>query len=410
LWDGKGKFDWLKIMTPDIRSSSYNPLLPPIPMYTTIRMWWVFRSFAPSQKLEITTDAYAFPFSTPVDRAVTLEEMMDVHRTHYEGTEFDMRLGALAGPFQSPNRVEGGAGMAAFPGQFARSPSIGRTSYTQVSQTGPAAEPAVWFSPDCSASSVFVPFFAKALTGAGGGKFDVATFGVGSMKEFSFTDGLPPAWWAFDFVANWMELSYKNMSETYVYPKVQRTQREIIAAAQDAVAKASRSDEPARVLADEQTRLQRRITEDWWQFAAMLIVRYNDYFFNFGPDAPQKAAPIGYPPFWLEMVGFGSESYYPTWFARTPEVPSLLAAPERALAELTAAHPPSLTSHRSADSLAGAPRGPAPAAGLGAPWAIAAALALACAAGTFSAGVLLGLRLGRRGAADGANPYFRIDA
>ena len=37
-----------------------------------------------------------------------------------------MRYGSLAGPFQSPNRIEGGQGAKAVPGQFARSTSIPR--------------------------------------------------------------------------------------------------------------------------------------------------------------------------------------------------------------------------------------------------------------------------------------------
>eukprot|EP00420_Gonyaulax_spinifera_P021015 CAMPEP_0197919506 /NCGR_PEP_ID=MMETSP1439-20131203/87328_1 /TAXON_ID=66791 /ORGANISM="Gonyaulax spinifera, Strain CCMP409" /LENGTH=127 /DNA_ID=CAMNT_0043541667 /DNA_START=27 /DNA_END=407 /DNA_ORIENTATION=- len=127
-------------MAPNIEFFSYNPLLPPIPMYTTLRMWWVYRSVSPGLGIRITRNAREYPFSVPVEKKLTNLEFMDLFRTHYEGTEFDMRLGALAGPFQSPNRLEGGRGMMAFPGQFARSPSIPRTSYTQVSQTGGSSE------------------------------------------------------------------------------------------------------------------------------------------------------------------------------------------------------------------------------------------------------------------------------
>mmetsp|Transcript_116711 Transcript_116711/g.371322 ORF Transcript_116711/g.371322 Transcript_116711/m.371322 type:complete len:683 (-) Transcript_116711:231-2279(-) len=386
LWSGKGEFDFLTIMSPDIKTFSYNALLPPIPMYTTLRMWSVFRTVAPSLGIEITDDTRAFPFSVPVDKQLTHLDVMNLFRTHYEGTAFDMRLGALAGPFQSPNRIEGGRGMMAFPGQFARSPSISRTSYTMVGQTGPDIEAAVWFAPDCSASSVFVPFFARALTGDSAGQFDEAAFGQGSMKELSFTDGTPPAWWAFDFVANWMDLSYRNMSETYVYPKVQQLQREVAEHAAKAVL-ASRTGGGAAVLAKEQTRLQRRVTDEWWKFGTMLVVRYNDGFFNFGENAPTRVATIGYPPFWLEMIGYDGASYFPTWFERAPSFPTLLDAQDKSVAALAAQR-----------RTEGPPTVPLFASALAAPGTALVGAALAVSAATFAAGLALGHRLGRRGA------------
>merc|ERR1719282_1561088 len=99
-------------------------------MYTTLRMWGVFRSAAPSLEVAATDDPHRFPFSVPVDKKIGHGDVMDWLRSHYEGTEFDMTLGALAGPFQSPNRVEGGIGLATFPGQTGRGTSIHRTSYT----------------------------------------------------------------------------------------------------------------------------------------------------------------------------------------------------------------------------------------------------------------------------------------
>jgi hypothetical protein len=259
---------------------------------------------------------------------------MNWFRGHYEGTEFDMRLGALAGPWQSPNRVEGGLGQRSVPGQFARSTSIPRTSYTVVLQSG-IPQPMAWFAPDASASSVFVPFFSHVLSH--GGQFDIETFGTGSMKSFSFGQGkTQPAWWAFDFVANYMELSYKNMSETYVYPEVRKLQLEVDSETQAAIQRASRAStqqEAAAVLGAMQTHTQRRVVERWWSLAEMLVVRYNDGFFNFGPWMPQEVGTIGYPAFWLEMIGYSQQSFYPTWFCKNATPPSTLPDSERALVQ-----------------------------------------------------------------------------
>jgi len=338
IYDGNGPFNWQKIMAPDLATFRYFPGQAPIPMYSTLRIWGVYRHAAPSNRLHPSAHMEDYPFSIQVDKNVTHLDVMNWFRDHYEGTEFDMTLGALAGPWQSPNRMEGGLGGRAVPGQFTRSSSIPRTSYTVLMQTG-IPQPVAWFSADQSASSVFVPFFTDVLA-HGDGKFDVDAYGVGSMKSFSFTSGkLQPAWWAFDFVANYMEINYKNMSETFVYPKVQKLQKEVNEEAQLAVKAARRAatpEESGKVLALAQTKTQRRVLTEWWSLAEMLVVTYNDGFFNFGPWMPNGVGAIGYPAFWLEMIGYSQESYYPTWFSRNATPPSLLPAAERAVLRVEA--------------------------------------------------------------------------
>lgn len=334
LWDGTAPLDWQKLVAPNMETFSYFPGLAPIPMYSTLRMWGVYRQAAPSANIHATKDLSSFPFSVPVDGKATILDVMNWFRTHYEGTEFDMRYGSLAGPFQTPNRFEGGDGPKAVPGQFARSTSIPRTSYTVLLQSGPISQPRVWYAPDASASSIFVPFFASALSGADG-KFDVAAYGTGSMKSFSFAskDEIMPAWWAHDFVANWMDLCYQNMSEQYIYPKVSSLQREVYEETEDAIKKA---ENPMK-LAELASGIQRKVTEEWWQLAEKMIVRYNDHFFNYPEFAPTSVGPVGYPAFWLEMIGYDQEFYRPHWFQRSPFVPSML--PETVQEQLGFASP-----------------------------------------------------------------------
>eukprot|EP00928_Gymnodinium_smaydae_P053305 TRINITY_DN37321_c0_g1_i1.p1 TRINITY_DN37321_c0_g1~~TRINITY_DN37321_c0_g1_i1.p1 ORF type:complete len:712 (-),score=142.48 TRINITY_DN37321_c0_g1_i1:54-2189(-) len=339
LWSGSGPFNFQRVMAPDLATFSYFPGMAPIPMYSTLRMWGVFRHSSPSLNLQPSPNMFDFPFSVPVDKKVSHSDVMNWFRDHYEGTQFDMTLGALAGPWQSPNRMEGGLGQTAVPGQFARSVSIPRTSYTVLLQSG-IAHPVAWFAPDAAASSVFVPFFAEVL--AHGGNFDVECYGEGSMKKFNFggKDGkMQPAWWAFDFVANWLEVSYNNMSKQYVYPRVQELQAEVNAEARAAAiefdAQADRAA-AGEALGRAQRATQRKVTSEWWSFAEMLVVRYNDGFFNFGPYKPEGVATIGYPAFWLQMIGFSQESYYPSWVDPVVVPPSNLPAADFALVETRA--------------------------------------------------------------------------
>jgi len=191
----------------------------------------------------------------------------------------------------------------------------------------------VWFAPDASASSVFVPFFSTTL--AYDAPFDREAYGEGSQKSFSFLGSkLPPAWWAFDFVANWMELSYKNMSETYVYPKVQKLQNEVadeVQAALNSAANVADGEVVAKMLGQVQTRIQRRVTEEWWALAGMLVVRYNDYFFNWPEEANDTVQSIGYPAFWLEQIGYNMEFYKPHWVQPSNAVPRLLPDEQKAI-------------------------------------------------------------------------------
>lgn len=266
--------------------------------------------------------------------------------------------------------------MRQVPGQFARAISIARTSYTAVLQSG-IPQPVAWFAPDAPASSVFVPFFASVARS--GGVFDEEAYGQGSMKSFSFSAPLKPAWWAFDFVANYMEISYRNMSRTYVYPAVHDLQLKVVNETQLAVAAAATADDDVGLgaaLGLAQTRIQRHVAEAWWSLAEKLVVRYNDMAFNFPEHAPQQSSAIGYPAFWLEMIGFNSESWRPAWVQPADNAPSLLAAADRAALALP---------EKPTEGLLVSP----------------ATIASSCLvlSGVLAAGVMLGYRLGHR---DGA--------
>ena len=151
-------FDFTKSLTPDLRTFR-NGGLPPGAMYRTARMRWVFSQAAPSLDIKLTDEPWDMPFSVKLDKEVDVEEVMRWHRSHFEGTPMDMTLGALAGPWSSPNRVEGGQGKELVPGIIPRAMSIQRTTYVFLGQSGPGGyrstgESVAWFCPDAPASSV----------------------------------------------------------------------------------------------------------------------------------------------------------------------------------------------------------------------------------------------------------------
>jgi hypothetical protein len=103
------------------------------------------------------------------------------------------------------------------------------------------------------------------------------------------------AWWAFDFVANWMNINYRNMSETFVFPAVQEWQPKLLS-----VAQTKNETEIIKVTDD--------LIDAWWKLADTLVVTYNDGYYT---EPSGKASYTGYPADYLRSIGFNDGFVYP---------------------------------------------------------------------------------------------------
>lgn len=286
LWNGHSQFKFNKIFgTPGA-----------LPMYISVRLWWIYHSVAPSLNLSPRVNPFDFPFSVPVDKRVSLEDIMAIYRSRYEGTEFDMTKGILSGPFENPQRVDGGDGIKQVGGQVTRSIGIQRTSYTMIGVADPE-NPLVYYATDTPSTSVFVPFLASTLRKANAEDMQGTTklysdrYQKGKKTEFDRES----AWWAFDFVANWMNMNYRNMSETFVYPAVAEWQPQLIEVA--------KTRDENKII-----ELTNRLVDFWWSLADQLIVTYNDGYFT---EPTGKASYTGYPADYLRSIGFNDGFVYP---------------------------------------------------------------------------------------------------
>ena len=88
--------------------------------------------------------ASEYPFSTPVDpaRLLTPPDLMRAQRDHFEGTPYSTAVGPAAGPYGDPNRYDIWSNgnmtvMDALEGEFPRTISLFRTSYSFVAQVRP---------------------------------------------------------------------------------------------------------------------------------------------------------------------------------------------------------------------------------------------------------------------------------
>jgi len=286
--------------------------------YDTLRRWRIYTRIAPATLVDMrpTDNPDEIPFSVKPDHLVGVDDVMNLFRDHYEGTEFDMREGIFAMPHGNPNIELTGRDMLNTPGIIPRALSLHRTAYTSIVAPGEFSK--VWFGVDAPASSVFVPFYADSLLAQGSNGTFSHRYKIGIQQEFERES----ANWAFNFVANHMGLNYRNMSEEYVYPIRDELQKEVLDRVERFEASLlSSGNETSKetvsiALGNFQTEIQEYVVSSWWKLADLLVVRYNDGYFNFPEWAPNSVKIIDIPSWFMKMIGFSDSFLVPTehWF------------------------------------------------------------------------------------------------
>jgi len=260
-------------------------------MYMSLRLWRVQSLAAPSRKIEVRVNPRDYAFSVPVDTPLSFDMVRSFTRDYYQGSEFDLTLGAFAGPFNSFFRMELGEGMHEVDGQFPRAINIARTNYAIIGHSrGDDPLSVCWFSADAPATGVFVPLFAKTA-------HVHPSYAVGSKEKLDRAS----AWWAFNVVA------------AQVYPYISIMKPDI-----DAVVKKWETKIHQRVilagndtsrLEKMQTDVQAELATDWWELSDHLFCKYNDGLKN---EPGHLGQHIGYPAAWLSMNGFDRDPR-PKW-------------------------------------------------------------------------------------------------
>jgi len=306
-------FDWLRCYAPDIRHFQYTlpgvPTAKPIPYYATLRMWRIHSLASPEDTVGLTDDPYVFPFSVRAARKVSRADVMNWTRDYYKGTPYDMTQGVLAGPHGNPMREEGGPGVGVVPGQSTRGISIMRTNTAVVveGKTGAKRRQSIaWLSVDQPISGVFSPFIAGASDYA-------EAYSKGHLETFS-TDS---AFWAFNFVSNWMMLNWDNMMHLTVGPAQGREQQKIFATVSSLEASWPEETDVSAV----QRRLQENLVSSWWQLADEVVARYSDATFTH-PNTTKTG--LGYPAWFLQMIGYNQEFFQVKWVQPSLLPPQLL--------------------------------------------------------------------------------------
>ncbi|EQC37161.1 hypothetical protein SDRG_05387 [Saprolegnia diclina VS20] len=278
------------------------PSSPLLPLYVGRRLWRIFDVFAPSLQLE-PEHAYhptlpTYPFSVRPDKKISAKDVMTLLRDHYEGTPFDLTQGLDAGPFGNPNR-NGGATYN-IEGGWERAISLDRTIFSFVHQVRGDLPDAIggvtWFGLSAPHGTVFVPFSCAQSTVPN-------SFLMGRQSQFS-TDS---AWWAFQFVNNWMQLRF-NVMYPEVLEKINHYQDAAIDMYATAAAHAATLQTPAEMATYLETKTNAfadEVVANWWQLAWHLVSKYNGGAITVGED-PTNQVSSPYPKWWIETSSFAS--------------------------------------------------------------------------------------------------------
>jgi dipeptidase len=283
-------------------AKAYCPASPQKLRYTATRVWSIFRRVAPSREWPVeyhrgVKGAEPYPLWIEPDEKLSLEDVFDIMRDHYEGTPYDMTKGIDAGPYGTPNRwrpmnwnIDG------VDYTWERPISTQQSGFTYVSQSRRTMPDAVggclWYGVDDTYFTCYVPLYC--------GITEVPpSFARGELSRFSWDS----AWWVFNFVANFANLKYSYMRED-----IQAVQKELegnLLALQPVIEKTAlelHERDPAlakRFLTDYSVSHGERIVDRWTELAEFLITKYNDGYVQDENHRPQEK---GYPEEWLQEV------------------------------------------------------------------------------------------------------------
>lgn len=268
------------------------------------RVWCMYQRAAASQKLsaEWVTGA---PGSEPIplfikpDKKLSVHDVMELMRDHFEGTALDMTKDIGAGPYELPYRwrpLTWKTGEKEFFNE--RATSTQQTGFSFVAQSRAwLPDPiggVLWFGVDDTYSTVYVPMYC-GITKAPH-SFAV---GTGSFNQFSWD----AAFWVFNYVSNFAYLRYNDM-----IVDVQKVQRELegkFLAEQAGIEEAAVAlhKQSPRLAIDYLTEYSSRSADQtvqrWRKLGEFLLYKYLDGNVK---DELGKVKHPGYPKTWYEKV------------------------------------------------------------------------------------------------------------
>jgi hypothetical protein len=241
------------------------------------------------------------------DKKLSVHDVMQLMRDHFEGSEFDLTKGVGAGPYKLPYRwrpLTWELNGVKYLNE--RSTSTQQTGFSFVAQARSWLPDPIggihWFSVDDTYSTVYVPMYC-------GIRKAPRPYAVGTGHFYDFT--WESAFWVFNVVANFAYSRYSDMIQD-----IQVVQRELES---DFLARQPAIDKAALKLYQEAPELARdyltkyshrqagRTVARWRKLAGDLFIKYLDGNVK---DAQGKVTHPGYPEDWYRRIAAESGDHY----------------------------------------------------------------------------------------------------
>lgn len=268
------------------------------------RVWSMFRRAAPSLNLSMdyvkgVSDAEPMPLWIKPDKKLSVRDVMELMRDHFEDSEFDLNKGVGAGPFSLPYRwrpLTWEVDSVKYLNE--RATSTQQTGFSFIAQSRSWLPDPIggihWFGVDDTYSTVYIPMYC--------GIQEVPksfAVGTGSFHEFTWES----AFWVFNFVSNFTYLRYCDMIKD-----VQKVQRELegrFLADQPEIEKAAlalyeKAPQLARdYLTDYSVKQGDAVTKRWMKLGEFLLYKYLDGNVK---DEKGNVTHPGYPESWYRRI------------------------------------------------------------------------------------------------------------
>ncbi len=285
-------------------ADAYAPLDYGALRFCEARVYAMFNRAAPS--LEMSMDfvkgiegSEPMPLWIKPDRKLSVHDIMEFMRDHFEGTEFDMTKDIGSGPYECPYRwrpLTWKVDEVKYVNE--RATSTQQTGFSFVSQCRSWLPDPIggvhWFSVDDTYSTVYNPIYC-------GSRRVPESYAVGNGDFHNFT--WDSAFWVFNWVSNYSYLRYSEM-----IVDIRLLQRELEGTY---LADQRRIDEAAVALyekspnlaieyvTDYSTRTADSTVDRWRKLGTDLIVKYMDGNLK---DELGNVKHIGYPESWYRKV------------------------------------------------------------------------------------------------------------
>jgi len=281
---------------------TYDPPKPSALRTCASRVWSMLRRSAPS--LNLSPDfqrgvkgAERYPLWVKPDKKLSLQDVMNIMRDHYEGTEFDMTKGIDAGPFGCPIRyreltweVDG------VKYSWERPISTQQTGFSFISQSRSWLPNPIggvyWYGVDDTYTTCYIPLYCSIN--------DLPEpFTKGNLQNFSWDS----AWWVFNFVSNYANLRYSDMVKDI--KKVQSKLEGQFISLQPIIEKTALelyNTDPELLttyLTNYSVSQGEDVVKKWIELGEFLLTKYNDGYVK---DENGRPRGLGYPTEWLRKV------------------------------------------------------------------------------------------------------------